>query len=49
MKCFKCGTTQDGNIVHSGVDAFLLGVLDKVGKVCYDCARQETWGIVNAK
>ena len=41
MKCFKCGTTQDGNIVHSGVDAFLLGVIDKVGQVCYTCANEE--------
>ena len=41
MKCFKCGTTQDGNIVHSGVDAFLLGVIDKVGRICYTCANEE--------
>ncbi len=40
-KCYRCGTEQQGNIVHSGVDAFLLGALDKVGKICYDCARLE--------
>ena len=39
MKCLNCGTND--NIVYSGVDAFVLGVLDKVERICYDCARQE--------
>lgn len=40
-KCYKCGTEQDGNIVHSGVDAFVLGVGEFVGRICYDCANAE--------
>jgi hypothetical protein len=39
MKCVDCGTEQDGNLVHSGVDAFVLGVIDLVGRICYECAR----------
>ena len=35
-KCLDCNT--DNNIVHSGVDAFALGVMDLVGSVCYSCA-----------
>lgn len=35
-KCYKCETSE--NIVFSGVDAFLLGVMDKIEKVCYPCA-----------
>jgi hypothetical protein len=38
--CFKCGTTQDGNIVHSGTDEFCLGVIEHVGRICYDCANK---------
>jgi hypothetical protein len=37
-KCTDCGTEQDGTIVHSGVDAFLLECIDLVGRICYDCA-----------
>lgn len=37
-KCTDCGTEQDGAIVHSGVDAFLLECIDLVGQICYDCA-----------
>jgi hypothetical protein len=40
-KCYRCGTEQQGNIVHSGVDAFLLGCMEKIGAICYDCARLE--------
>ena len=32
--CDNCGTNED--IVHSGVDAFVLGVT--VGQSCYTCA-----------
>lgn len=39
MKCVDCGSEQDGNLVHSGVDAFVLGVIDLVGRICYECAR----------
>ena len=43
-KCTDCGTEQQGNIVHSGVDAFVLECIDLVGRICYDCAnkRRET-------
>ena len=34
--CDNCGTQE--KIVHSGTDAFFLGVLDKVERICYDCA-----------
>jgi hypothetical protein len=35
-KCLKCGTTEA--IVHSGTDAFLMGVITQVERICYDCA-----------
>lgn len=35
-RCKECGT--DHQIIHSGVDAFMLGVVDLVGQICYDCA-----------
>lgn len=35
-KCYKCETKE--NLVFSGVDAFLLGVMDKIERVCYECA-----------
>lgn len=34
--CQTCSTTD--NLVYSGVDAFMLGVSGKEGKVCYPCA-----------
>ncbi len=37
--CSACNTTE--NIVHSGVDAFALGVMDRVGQICYECAHAE--------
>jgi hypothetical protein len=37
--CEHCGTTE--MIVHSGTDAFMLGVLDKVERICYGCAQTE--------
>ena len=40
-KCSICGTEQQGAIVHSGVDAFLLGCMDRIGAICYDCANEE--------
>ena len=37
MSCNKCETTD--NIVHSGVDALLLGIDGAAtGNICYDCA-----------
>lgn len=39
MKCINCGTTE--GIVYSGVDAFVLGVMDRIEKICYDCANAE--------
>lgn len=38
-KCYKCNTEE--NIVYSGTAALLLGVLDKVEQVCYDCANSQ--------
>lgn len=35
-RCYKCQTSE--NLVFSGVDAMVLGVLDKIEKVCYSCA-----------
>jgi uncharacterized membrane protein YhfC len=35
-KCLKCGTTEA--IVHSGVDAFYMGVVSQIEKICYECA-----------
>ena len=36
MSCVDC-ETKDG-IVYSGVDAFVLGVIELVEKICYNCA-----------
>lgn len=38
MTCVDCGSDQDGNLVHSGVDAFVLGVMELIHKICYNCA-----------
>ena len=39
-KCLSCDTEQ--NIVHSGVDALLLGIDGaRTGDKCYDCANKE--------
>jgi hypothetical protein len=35
-KCLKCGNTD--SVVYSGVDAFCLGVISQVEKICYPCA-----------
>lgn len=37
--CQVCGTTK--NIVHSGVDALCLQVMDKIEKICYTCANKQ--------
>jgi hypothetical protein len=38
--CKICGTKE--NIVHSGVDALLLGIAGaETGTRCYDCANKE--------
>ena len=37
-KCLKCGNTD--SVVYSGTDAFLLGVITQVEKICYPCAGQ---------
>lgn len=42
MNTCKCGNTD--NIVHSGVDAFMLGVT--VGTICYTCANQTNEGVL---
>ena len=39
-KCLTCETTE--NIVHSGIDALLLGIDGaRTGDTCYDCANKE--------
>jgi len=38
MKCTDCNATE--GLVHSGVDAFCLGVIDLVGQICYNCANK---------
>lgn len=38
-KCNKCGTSD--NIVYSGTAALVLGVIDQVEKICYDCANKK--------
>lgn len=35
-RCKECGTSHQ--IIHSGVDAFMLGVPELVEQICYDCA-----------
>lgn len=38
-QCTKCGTKD--NIVHSGVDALMLGIPGaQTGNICYACARK---------
>ena len=39
MKCVKCGTNDQDKIVYSGVDAFVLGCMEFVERICYACAR----------
>ena len=38
MKCEQCNSEA---VIYSGVDAFALGVMDKVGRICYSCAYQK--------
>jgi hypothetical protein len=38
-KCIVCNTSEA--IVHSGVDALLLGVSKAVERICYPCANKE--------
>jgi hypothetical protein len=39
-QCKKCNTTE--NIVHSGVDALLLGIPGaETEKICYPCANTD--------
>jgi hypothetical protein len=39
-ECKQCATTE--NIVHSGVDALLLGVEGaETGTICYACANKD--------
>ena len=37
--CARCDKNDSG-IVHSGTDGILLGVLDELHKICYDCANE---------
>ena len=38
-KCLTCGTQE--NIVYSGVDSLMLGVMDQIEKICYSCASEK--------
>ena len=38
-KCVICNTSE--NIVHSGTDALMLGVIKLVERICYTCANKE--------
>ena len=38
-KCETCGKLE--GLVYSGIDALLLGVMDRIEKICYDCANTE--------
>ena len=35
MECELCDSPE---VIYSGTDAFMLGVIDKVEKICYTCA-----------
>tara|TARA_Y100000593_G_C4250768_1_gene307051 strand:+ start:502 stop:642 length:141 start_codon:yes stop_codon:yes gene_type:complete len=37
-KCISCETKN--GIVHSGTDGLILGVLDSLHKICYECANK---------
>ena len=37
--CKYCNTEK--NLVHSGTDAFVLGCLDDLHKICYKCANKK--------
>lgn len=36
--CVQCGTKEE--IVHSGTDGILLGVLNELHHICYPCANK---------
>jgi hypothetical protein len=36
--CVDCGSSEQ--IVYSGTDAFCLGVIELVEKICYPCANK---------
>jgi len=38
-QCKYCNTTE--KIVHSGVDGLLLGCLEDLYNICYDCANKK--------
>ena len=38
MKCLTCDSTD---VIYSGVDAFMLDVIDLVEKICYTCANEK--------
>jgi len=38
-KCKYCNTTE--KIVHSGVDGILLGCLEDLYNICYDCGNKK--------
>jgi hypothetical protein len=37
-KCKECDTKE--NIVWSGIDAWILGCLDDITNICYECANK---------
>ena len=41
--CGRCGENDSG-IVHSGTDGILLGVLEELHNICYDCGNKVMLG-----
>lgn len=44
-ECKVCHKTTD--LVHSGVDALLLNVMENIYQICYDCANKQNQGESN--
>ncbi len=43
--CVKCNTVNPvSHIVHSGTDAILLGCMNDLHNICYDCANMAKFG-----
>lgn len=38
MNCEVCNSKD---VIYSGIDAFVLEVIDKVEKICYPCANEQ--------
>ena len=45
--CVQCGTKEE--IVHSGTDGILLGVLNELHHICYPCANKHYMESIDEK